>query len=313
MGNLVNHGARGSPDWCYWRTPAALIARFSSEPLVSGFLVTRSGYFPKCWRNVAWRPNPLPLGEAVVALCLEGRGWIKETCTPEAKRTTVKPGDVLVIPPNTPHSYGADEKEPWTQLWFHASGPRVAQFLAQLKVAGGPQWGRISGLEAVKQSMYRMNELRRQGCGRNVLLESAALGELVLARLYAEACLEPIGSGATRDPDLKAVERGQKLSRLTLYFQENFRRDLALPEVAQACHVSESWLYHTFPEQTGFSPLGFVTHLRLQEACRLLATSERKLDDIAASVGYSDPFYFSRIFKKHLGLSPSVYRREYGG
>ena len=85
-----------------------------------------------------------------------------------------------------------------------------------------------------------------------------------------------------------------------------------MPEVAQACHVSESWLYHTFPEQTGFSPLAFVIHLRLQEACRLLATSDRKLDDVAASVGYDDPFYFSRIFSKHIGLSPSGYRREYG-
>ena len=311
MGNLVNHGQRTGPDWCFWRTPAALIARFSSEPLVSEFLVTRSGYFPRCRGNAAWRPNPLPLGEAVFALCVAGRGWVREACTPEANRFTVNAGDVLVVPPNTPHSYGADEKDPWTPLWFHASGLRVAQFLAQLKVAGGPHRGRISKLEVVKNSVLRINELRRWGCGRNVLLESAALGELVFARLYAEACLEPLGSGSTRNVDLKAVERGRKLDRLTAFFQENFRRELALPDVARACNVSESWLYHAFPEQTGFSPLGFVIHLRLQEACRLLATSDRKLDDIAASVGYDDPFYLSRIFKKHLGLSPSRYRREY--
>jgi AraC-like DNA-binding protein len=254
----------------------------------------------------------LPLGEAVVALCLEGRGWVRETCTPEANRIPVHPGDVLVVPPNTPHSYGADDREPWTQLWFHATGSRVARFLAQLKVAGGPQRGRITKLEVVKQSVYRINELRRRGCGRNVLLESAALGELVFARLYAESCLEPLGASGSRNADLKATERAQKLDRLTTFFQENFRRELALPEVAQACHVSESWLYHIFPEQTGFSPLGFVIHLRLQEACRLLATSDRKLDDIAPAVGYDDPFYFSRLFKKHIGLSPSNYRREYG-
>ena len=85
-----------------------------------------------------------------------------------------------------------------------------------------------------------------------------------------------------------------------------------MTEAAQACHVSESWLYHAFPEHTGFTPLGFIIHLRLQEACRALATTERKLEDIAASVGYDDPFYFSRLFKKHLGVAPSDYRREYG-
>ncbi len=84
-----------------------------------------------------------------------------------------------------------------------------------------------------------------------------------------------------------------------------------MAEVAQACQVSQSWLFHAFPEHTGFTPLGFVIHLRLQEACRLLATSSRKLEDIAVSVGYDDVFYFSRLFKKHIGVPPSAYRHEY--
>ena len=121
MGNLVNRSTY-QPGLVLLAEPAALIARFSSEPLVSEFLVTRSGYFPRCRGDAAWRPNPLPLGEAVVALCLEGRGWVRETCTLESNRIPVYPGEVLVVPPNTPHSYGADDQEPWTQLWFHATG-----------------------------------------------------------------------------------------------------------------------------------------------------------------------------------------------
>lgn len=312
MRNVVHHGARTGSGWCYWRTPAALMARYAPEPAISDFLLTRSGYFPRCWHNSAWRPKPLPFHEAVVAICLEGQAWVKDIHHPNRPNVPISPGEALVVPSDTPHAYCADERDPWTQLWFHATGPRVTQFLAELRVTGGPYKGRVSNLDMVTGSMHRINELRRQGCGRAVLIESAALGELVLARLYAESCLKPACPGRRCNDESGGAERVRKLERVTAFLQEHSHRALSLTEVAQACHVSESWLYHTFPEHSGFTPLGFIIHLRLQEACRALATTERKLEDIAASVGYEDSFYFSRLFKKHLGLSPSGYRREYG-
>ncbi len=311
MGNIVHHGTRAGPGWCHWRTPPALIARYTCAPAISDFLITRSGYFPRCWRNSAWRPEPLPLHEAVVAMCLAGRGWIKNMDSPERPRVPVTPGEILVVPPDTPHSYGADEQDPWTHLWFHASGARLNNLLQELGVAGGPYKGRLSNMAIVRDSLHRINELRRSGCGRAVLLESAALGELVLARLHAESCLLPATAGAVNRIERPPAEKIRKLERIIAILQENVRKDFSLAGVAESCHVSESWLYHTFQERTGFSPMGFVIHLRLQEACRLLATTNQKLQEIAASVGYSDPFYFSRLFKKHLGLPPSQYRQEY--
>ena len=313
MANIVHHGARDGPGWCYWRTPAALIARYAREPAIADFLVTRSGYFPRCANNVAWRPEPLPWHETVVTLCLEGRGWIKDIHDPNAPEILIAPGEMLVVPSDTPHCYGADKKDPWSQLWFHASGARVVQFLAELGVKGAPYKGRLSNVGLVRDCLHRINELRRHGCGRPVLLEGATLGEFVLARLCAESCLQAACTSATYKPDRSAADRRQKLDSLVAFFQDNFRREISLREVASCCHVSESWLYHSFPERTGFSPMGFVIHLRLQEACRLLATSDRKLADIAACVGYDDVFYFSRLFKKHLALSPTEYRQDYSG
>lgn len=276
---------------------------------MSEFLVTRSGYFPKAWHNAAWRPTPLH--DTIFALCLDGLAWVGDMTNPEAPRALIRAGEVLLVPPNTPHSYGADEKNPWTPLWFHAIGPRVARLLAELKVTSQPHKGRLSEPALVKNSIERINELRRRGCGRPVLLESAALAELAFARLYAEACLEPVSSVLQPELSKRSPERLQKLEEAVAFLHENYRREISLAETAEACHVSQSWLCHTFPEHTGFSPLGFVIHLRLHEACRLLATSDRKLEDIAGSVGYADSFYFSRLFKKHLGLTPSDYRREY--
>jgi AraC family transcriptional regulator, arabinose operon regulatory protein len=310
MGNVVCHGARTGQGWCYWRTPAALLARYAAEPAISDFIITRSGYFPRCWQNAAWRPKPLPLHEAVVTLCLEGRGWVKDVHHPERPHLSVVPGEMVVVPPDTPHSYGADAQNPWTQLWFHAAGPRVVQFLTQLGVKGALYKGRVSALGPITDCLHHINQLRRQGCGRAVLLEGAALAEVVLARVYGESCLQPAVDVVPGSAE-QAAERLHKLACVTAFLQENFRRNLSVAQVAQACHVSDSWLCHAFPRHAGFSPLGYLIHLRLQEACRALATTDRKLQDIGASVGYEDPFYFSRLFKRHLGLSPSEYRQQY--
>lgn len=231
---------------------------------------------------------------------------------PGKPKIEVVPGDVIVVPSNAPHSYGADEKQPWTQLWFHAIGPRAVKYLAELGVVDVPFKGHVSKPDKIENSLHRINEVRKHGCGRAVLLETAALAELVLARLYDETCLEPVGRTFRNAEDGKAAEFTRKLKDITAFFQENFRNDITLSKVAGSYHVSESWLSHAFSEYTGFSPVGFVIHLRLQEACRALATTDRKLDDIAESVGYSDPFYFSRLFKKHMGLPPSTYREGYG-
>jgi AraC family transcriptional regulator, arabinose operon regulatory protein len=289
----------------------ALLARLSADPCMSEFLVTKSGYFPRARHNAAWRPNPLH--DTIVAVCVDGLGWVGDHTNPKVPRVVLREGEVLVIPPNTPHSYGADEQHPWTQLWFHATGPRVRQLLAELRVIGQPHKGRPRKLGPVKDSIRRINQLRLLGCGRAVLLECAALAELVFARLCAESCLEPVSSLPQPALAKHSADRLQGVQEIANYLHEHYREPLEIREVARACGVSESWLFHAFSEHTGFSPIGFATHLRLHEACRLLATSQRSLKDIGAAVGYDDPLYFSRVFKKHIGSAPSDYRREYGG
>lgn len=56
------------------------------------------------------------------------------------------------------------------------------------------------------------------------------------------------------------------------------------------------------------SPMDYFIHLKLQKACLLLYTDDIKVKDIALLVGYDDPYYFSRLFKKYQGLSPDQYR-----
>jgi transcriptional regulator GlxA family with amidase domain len=64
-----------------------------------------------------------------------------------------------------------------------------------------------------------------------------------------------------------------------------------------------------FRRQTGFAPIDFVIRLRVQHACRLLDTTELSIGEIAERVGYPDPYYFTRCFRRVMGRAPRLYRK----
>ena len=78
------------------------------------------------------------------------------------------------------------------------------------------------------------------------------------------------------------------------------------------CGLSEYHFIHLFREYTGFSPHAYVTRLRLDKAKDLMVSTTMNISEIAFAVGYANPLYFSRLFKRHTGLSPSRFRTGAG-
>jgi AraC-like DNA-binding protein len=73
--------------------------------------------------------------------------------------------------------------------------------------------------------------------------------------------------------------------------------------------LSESHFSRVFKAQTGHAPLDYFILLKMQHASALLAVTDLHVKEVAAAVGYSDPYYFSRLFKQVIGVSPRDYRR----
>jgi two-component system response regulator YesN len=96
---------------------------------------------------------------------------------------------------------------------------------------------------------------------------------------------------------------------LELYIRENFRRDIRLKEISEKLGVSTDYLSKAFKKHSGETPLKQIIKLRMNEAKQLLS-SNPGLDvrTVGELVGYEDQFYFSRMFKIHVGLYPSEYR-----
>ncbi|QGQ99018.1 response regulator [Paenibacillus psychroresistens] len=96
-----------------------------------------------------------------------------------------------------------------------------------------------------------------------------------------------------------------------LYIEQHYSDpELQLEEVAKHVFVNSSYLRALFKKEIGMTLTDYVTHVRMQKAKELLSRGSSKLADIAEQIGYNDPAYFSRCFKKYYGSSPSEYENS---
>lgn len=99
--------------------------------------------------------------------------------------------------------------------------------------------------------------------------------------------------------------------RIKNYINAHFKEDLTLQMLADAMRISPYYLSHVFKKRTGYSPMQYVLRRRIGEAQTLLISTEHSITKIAGMVGYSNLSHFNAIFTKHVGLSPSKYRKNY--
>lgn len=86
-------------------------------------------------------------------------------------------------------------------------------------------------------------------------------------------------------------------------------QELTLAQLSQAMELSQSSLSTVFRQCTGHAPMDFFTRLKIKEACKLLR-SDGYIYETAQQLGYQDPYYFSRVFKKVVGMSPRNYQKS---
>ncbi|RAV18719.1 AraC family transcriptional regulator [Paenibacillus contaminans] len=93
------------------------------------------------------------------------------------------------------------------------------------------------------------------------------------------------------------------------YMMNNFSKNISIEEMSAMVHISSSSLRRLFKLHTGKSPSEFLTELKMVVAARKILETDERISDIAYHVGIEDPNYFSRMFKKHFGVTPFAYRQ----
>ena len=92
--------------------------------------------------------------------------------------------------------------------------------------------------------------------------------------------------------------------------EEHYNEQLSVGRLAEACALSQSQLRRLFQNETGMSPVEYKNHLRIKKAADMLLYSQATVAEISQSLGFKNPFVFSRVFKQFKGVSPSEYRKQ---
>ena len=105
-------------------------------------------------------------------------------------------------------------------------------------------------------------------------------------------------------------QSGTVVSHAAAYIREHFAENISRDDVAAAVYVTSSYLSRIFRTETGMRITDYLTHCRVEEAKKLLRTTDRSVSDIAVDCGFESFSYFSTVFKKVVGITPVQYRKE---
>jgi AraC-like DNA-binding protein len=116
--------------------------------------------------------------------------------------------------------------------------------------------------------------------------------------------------GVKPEGDVLGAVRSQRILPALEYIHRHIQRALTLEELAKIVHLSPSRFYAVFRESLGVAPRDYILNQRMQQARKLLLTTDLSIAEVAESVGYSSQFQFSRVFKRTSAASPLQYRNR---
>jgi AraC-like DNA-binding protein len=273
--------------------PHGVIREWLEHSILRNLLPTDVGYAP---RAINLRRERLSGTEhATFVYCTKGRGW----CEIGDRRHVVKAGDLLVIPPGMPHIYGADTEEPWTIAWVHVLGANLDFFLSQLDVTvQNPvcEIGEDPQLLALFHETISILEKAERSLPR-LLYASQTLAHLIGTMIWLRA------RNVRAEPDVNG-----KIEQSIAYMTQHLNKPVQVATLAALANMSSSHYTAMFKRQTGCAPIDYFIRLRMRHACHLLDATTMSVKEVAAALGYDDPFYFSRMFKSVNQVAPSDYR-----
>jgi AraC family transcriptional regulator of arabinose operon len=275
--------------------PRPIVSIALEQPLLKHLLPTDAGFYPRAHGHKCTRERGCP--EAVFIYCAGGNGW----CEVVGREHAVTKDQLLVIPANTPHVYGAAKTEPWTIHWFHAMGINVPFYLEKL------------GVNREKPVVPLGGDVRLFSLFEDVL-EDLEHGSTLTHLIYAAHSLSHLMGVILRHKqefghgDAGAGERAAKSIQ---FMKEHLREPLQISTLATVVNLSRSHYTTLFRRVTGYAPLRYLNHLRMQRAVQLLSTTNLSIKEISDQLGFSDQFYFSRAFTKMHGHAPSAHRARY--
>lgn len=271
--------------------PGMVYKNIGDLNVLNQIFITHIGYFPKASHH--FRERRKGCEDNILIYCLQGKGWYEI----EDQHYEVQPGQFFHIPATTKFmKYGADEKLPWTISWLHYSGSDMTSFNTKLSISTNDGPKDIPYNEKGLQIWEEMYASLEMGYSRdNLNNANMCLYHFLSTFLYPSQHFS-----GTDDKDM--------MRETIVFMKDSLEERFTVEDFAARYQLSSSHFSSLFKQSTGSSPMDYFIQMKVQKSCAMLYGSQMKIKDIALYLGYDDPYYFSRLFKKLMGVSPEQYR-----
>ena len=219
-------------------------------------------------------------------LCAHGNGALKI----DGREFVLSPGTLFLISPWQLHEIVGDKD--FTYLYISFNGPDVKALLSSAGIV--EPYHVADGYEHLIE--FWMKSVRRINFCNDFFLTSSVF-------MYTMSAVSENLNGCTSDDDNVFIS-------VLKYVDEHCCENINLKMVADIFFYNEKYFSHMFKERIGVNFTGYLNELRVRRALSLIDGNAASVQELSAKCGFNDSYYFSKVFKKHVGLSPSQYAKQ---
>lgn len=276
--------------------PKNIITSIKKNALINGLYFTDIGFFPKASHHSVRRKSGSR--QYILIYCYKGEGVIQAG----GHETPLRANSYYIIPPGVPHEYYAKEDNPWSIYWIHFTGPQAAHFYEKFS-AQYQENAPMLALEERRISLFdNLISVMEDGYSdSNIEYVNLSLWQLLSAFFYERYFTDEGKKYSENNTVEAAIE----------YMKQHLDTPLKVDDVAAHFNYSPSHFFTLFKKRTGYSPIHYFNYLKIQKACQYLSFTSMSVKEISFELGFNDPLYFSRLFKKIMSAPPLRYRKEY--
>jgi AraC-like DNA-binding protein len=281
----------GGKDAIYF-IPKGITGTIASHPLLKPLMVTGAGFLKRLKQH---QVEPDDKAVHSVIYCIGGQGKL----TLKKRAWKFRKGDMLFLHKNERYQYRSDRDNPWTIYWANLTGDTCEDYFRSLDIRREKPLLHVQETPKVNGFFVEiLNMLSRGYSLRNIIYVSTCLQNLLAytSLLYMYRFSD--------------VPERFNMDRIIDIMIKHLDRHLDVDMLAGQCRLSKYHFSRKFKEKTGHAPMDYFIRLKIQRASEEILTTDKKIVHIAQSLGYEDPYYFSRIFKKIVGTSPARFRTE---
>lgn len=229
--------------------------------------------------------------------CSQGCGNIRLNDT----EYNLESNQYIVIPEYTSYSYSSSKTTPWAISWIRFVGSKSGFYSKEMRIVRtlpsihSLREKQIELFDSMFSTLMSDFTLEKLNYANSLLMHYLSL--FLYCDLYSDTILNP--------KHIVGV-----VNRVTHFMNENIEHSLSIRQLAEYAGYSDSYFYRKFTSETGFSPIDYFIRMKINKAAVYLIKTKMTAAQISNKLGFSNPDYFSRTFKKVVGITVSEFRKQ---